>query len=71
VMMRPVVTVAPADTAKLREKTFEAFAIPPDLESAIMPVGVWDRVPRPRIVTPGQRTSTSTLFRESLRTGVQ
>jgi type II secretory pathway component GspD/PulD (secretin) len=49
IMMRPVVTYAPSDTARLREKTFEAFAIPPDLESAVMPVGVWDRFREPRL----------------------
>jgi type II secretory pathway component GspD/PulD (secretin) len=64
VMMRPVVTIAPSDTAKLREKTFEGFAIPPDLESAIMPSGVWDKMPprarivNPRVATPGLRTET-------------
>ena len=51
-MMRPIVTYAPTDTAKLREKTFEGFAIPPDLESAIMPVGVWNKVPRAKVVLP-------------------
>ena len=44
VIMRPVVTVSPMQTAALREKTFEAFNIPPDLESAIMPQGIREKV---------------------------
>lgn len=63
IMMRPVVTHAPSDTAKLREKTFEGFAIPPDLESAIMPTGVWDRIPRARVVTPDNQSTSSPMFR--------
>ena len=42
--MRPVVTVGPLAASTLREKTFEAFNIPPDLESAIMPQGVREKV---------------------------
>lgn len=64
VMMRPIVTFAPDDTAKLREKTFEAFAIPPDLESAIMPIGVWDKVPKAKVVKPLPRSSRPALRSE-------
>ena len=61
IMMRPIVTFAPADSAKLREKTFEAFNVPPDLESAIMPKGVWDKVPRAKVIP---RSSGPTLREE-------
>ena len=44
VLMRPVVTVGPVAASGLREKTFEAFNIPPDLESAIMPQGIREKV---------------------------
>ena len=44
VLMRPVVTVGPVAASGLREKTFEAFDIPPDLESAIMPQGIREKV---------------------------
>lgn len=64
VMMRPVVTYAPQDSAKLREKTFESFAIPPDLESAIMPPGTWENVPRAKIVTPVPRSTAPVLRSE-------
>jgi general secretion pathway protein D len=67
IMMRPIVTYAPSDAARLREKTFEAFAIPPDLESAIMPVGIWDRIPKAKIVTPAPRSTAPILREESTR----
>ena len=44
VIMRPVVTVSPEQTTALREKTLEAFNIPPDLESAIMPIGIREKL---------------------------
>ena len=44
IIMRPVVTLAPNETARLREKTFDAFNVPPDLESAIMPQNIRERV---------------------------
>jgi type II secretion system protein D len=37
IIMRPVVTLAAGETAKLREKTFDGFEVPPDLEAAIAP----------------------------------
>jgi hypothetical protein len=39
----------------------EGFAIPPDLESAIMPVGVWDKVPRAKVVGPFNRPALPSL----------
>jgi type II secretory pathway component GspD/PulD (secretin) len=50
VMMRPVVAIAPAETAALREKTFESFAIPPDFDRALDPVGILDRAVRPKVL---------------------
>ena len=47
IIMRPVVTLASGETAKLREKTFDAFNIPPDLEAAIMPPGIREHVKPP------------------------
>ena len=44
IIMRPVVTLAPIENARLRERTFDAFNIPPDLESAIMPQNIRERV---------------------------
>ncbi len=43
-IMRPVVTLAPTETAALREKTFEAFNVPADLESAILPTNIRERI---------------------------
>lgn len=64
VMMRPIVTFAPQDSAKLREKTFESFAIPPDLESAIMPPGTWENIPRAKVVKPLPRSTAPVLRSE-------
>ncbi len=44
IIMRPVVTLAALENAKLREKTFDAFNIPADLESAIMPMNIRERI---------------------------
>jgi type II secretion system protein D len=48
IIMRPIVTVAPSESTVLREKTFESFKIPPDLESAIMPQGIREQVNPPQ-----------------------
>jgi len=42
--MRPVVTLAPGETARLREKTFDALNMPADLESAIIPQNIRERL---------------------------
>ncbi len=47
IIMRPVVTLAADDTARLREKTFDSFNVPPDLEAAIMPQNIRERVKPP------------------------
>ena len=44
IIMRPIVTVSPYQSMALREKTFEAFNIPPDLEAAILPQNIRERV---------------------------
>jgi type II secretory pathway component GspD/PulD (secretin) len=43
-IMRPVVTLGAGETAALREKTFDAFNVPADLEAAIMPPNIRERV---------------------------
>ncbi len=44
IIMRPVVTLAPGETARLREKTFDAMNVPADLEAAIMPQNIRERI---------------------------
>jgi type II secretion system protein D len=44
IMMRPIVTLAPAENAALREKTLDSFNVPQDLESAIMPPNIRARI---------------------------
>lgn len=65
-IMRPVVTLAPTETAALREKTFESFNVPSDLESAIMPTNIRARIksdkPSPlRSSTPTLRDDTNSV----------
>jgi general secretion pathway protein D len=48
VIMRPVVTLAPAETARLREKTFEGFEVPADLEAAIAPPNMRQHLKSPQ-----------------------
>jgi type II secretion system protein D len=48
VLMRPVVTVAPADPAKLRETMFEAYNVPPDIEAGLIPPGLRQQVNPPK-----------------------
>ena len=48
----PVVTVNPDESIGLREKTFQSFAIPPDLDAAIMPQGMRETIPRARVIRP-------------------
>ena len=44
IIMRPVVTLAAGETAQLRERTFDAFNVPADLEAAIAPANIRERV---------------------------
>jgi type II secretion system protein D len=61
IMMRPIVTVAPAEGANLREKTFEDFNIPPDFDAAIIPKGKFGFSPIviPKIIQPPPATRPS------------
>jgi general secretion pathway protein D len=61
VMMRPVVAIAPAETAALREKVFESFAIPPDFDHALDPVGMRAKAVRPRVILPTPRSTPPAL----------
>ena len=61
VIMRPVVTIGPAEPTLLREKTFEDFNIPSDLESSIMPAGIRERVSPPK---PAGLRSSAPMLRE-------
>ncbi len=61
IIMRPVVTIAAAETSKLREKTYESFNIPSDLESAIMPPNIRERVKSGK---PSQLRSSAPALRE-------
>ena len=45
IIMRPVVTLAQGETAILREKTFDSLNVPADLEGAIMPQNIRERIP--------------------------
>ena len=63
VLMRPVVTVGPEAASGLREKTFESFTIPPDLESAIAPQGVREKLKPTKSAT--LRNSTPKLREEA------
>jgi type II secretion system protein D len=63
IIMRPVVTLANGDTARLREKTFDAFNVPADLESAIMPPNIRERL-KPEKPAP-LRGSAPTLREEA------
>ena len=63
VLMRPIVTVGPSAVSDLREKTFESFNIPPDLESAIMPQGIREKL-KPSKSSP-LRNSTPKLRDET------
>ena len=62
IIMRPVVTLAADENAKLREKTFDAFNIPPDLEAAIMPQNIRERVKPP--VKPATMRGSAPQFRD-------
>ncbi len=70
IIMRPVVTLASSDTAKLREKTFDAFNIPPDLEAAIMPQNIRERV-KPPVKPAPMRGSAPQLRAEPLVNSVR
>jgi type II secretion system protein D len=61
IIMRPVVTLAADENAKLREKTFDAFNIPSDLEAAIMPQNIRERVKPP--VKPATMRGSAPQFR--------
>ena len=63
VLMRPIVTVGPSAVSDLREKTFESFNIPPDLESAIMLQGIREKM-KPSKSSP-LRNSTPKLRDEA------
>jgi type II secretory pathway component GspD/PulD (secretin) len=47
IIMRPVVTLASGETARLREKTFEGFEVPADLEAAIAPPNMRQHIKPP------------------------
>lgn len=67
VIMRPVVTSTPPETAALREKTFESFNIPPDFDQALVPEGIRVSVPRAKIIAPpaSMRSSAPKLRSEN------
>jgi hypothetical protein len=53
VLMRPIVTSDPAEDMQLREKTFEGFDLPPDLGAALDPIGVREKITRPKVIKMG------------------
>ncbi len=61
IIMRPVVTLAALENAKLRERTFDAFNIPPDLEGAIMPPNLRERVKPEKSTRPASKSSAPML----------
>ena len=67
IIMRPVVTLAPGETARLREKTFDSMNVPADLEAAIMPQNIRERIKPPEKPTtlrksaPALRDDTTTV----------
>jgi general secretion pathway protein D len=52
VMMRPVVTFAPGETSKMREREVQDYNMPPDLEASLMPTGIWGEAPVAKVVAP-------------------
>ncbi len=67
IIMRPVVTLSPNETTRLREKTFDSLELPADLEAAIMPPNVRERVKPPekaaslRKASPRLRDETNSV----------
>jgi type II secretory pathway component GspD/PulD (secretin) len=60
-IMRPVVTLTPLETTKLREKTFEGFNVPNDLEAAILPENLRARMKNDKEDKPAARGSAPRL----------
>ena len=66
IIMRPVVTVHPKENVQLREKTMDAFNLPPDLEAAILPQNIRQHVkPEKTGASPAMRGSAPRLRSES------
>ena len=64
IIMRPVVTLAPGETARLREKTFDTLNMPADLESAIIPENMRERI-KPTEKSSSLRNSAPKLREET------
>ena len=61
VIMRPIVTKGPPETAALREETMQGFAIPPDFDQALAPTGLREKATVPKIIAPAPRETAPKL----------
>ncbi len=57
ILMRPIVTMNSPENAKLREKAFEDFTIPPDIDQALFPIGMREKAVVPKVVAAPRETA--------------